>query len=179
MGLASAYGIINNHGGIITVYSEVGLGTTFKLYLPFSDQQALPKDPKMSGEIQGGSETILLIDDEEIITDVGQAMLENLGYRVIVANGGQQAVETLRNRTEQIDLVILDMIMPGIDGGKTFDRIRAIRPSLPVLLSSGYSLDGQANRIIQGGCDGFIQKPFNLYQLSVKVRQVLSSKTAT
>ncbi len=179
LGLASAYGIINNHGGIITVYSEIGLGTTFNLFLPFSDRQALPEKPKVSGAIQGGSETILLIDDEEMITDVGQAMLESLGYRVIVANDGEQAVETVRNSTGRIDLVILDMIMPGIDGGKTFDRIHAIRPSLPVLLSSGYSIDGQASSIIQRGCNGFIQKPFNLSRLSVKVRQVLSSVTTS
>jgi nitrogen-specific signal transduction histidine kinase/CheY-like chemotaxis protein len=177
LGLASAYGIVDNHGGIITVYSEIGLGTTFNIYLPFSDQQALPEATKVSEAVQRGSETVLLIDDEEMITTVGQAMLESLGYGVVIANSGEQAVETLRNRMDKIDLVILDMIMPGLDGGKTFDLIRAIQPSLPVILSSGYSLNGQANSIIQRGCNGFIQKPFNLSQLSAKVRQVLSNKT--
>lgn len=119
------------------------------------------------------SATILLVDDEEMITEVGKALLEKLGYRVVAVNGGEQAVEAVRERGREIDLVVLDMIMPGLDGGHTFDRIRAFRPDLKVLLSSGYSIDGEATEIMERGCDGFIQKPFDFVALSEKVRDIL------
>ena len=96
-----------------------------------------------------GSATILLVDDEEMIIDVGQAMLERLGYRVMVCRGGQEAVQAITNMGNEIDLVILDMIMPGMDGGTTFDRIREIRPGMPVLLSSGYAINGHAHEIMR------------------------------
>ena len=99
--------------------------------------------------------------------------LERLGYRVMVANGGKDAVETISKMGSGIDLVILDLIMPGWDGGKTFDRIRDIQPDLPVMLSSGYAINGQATEIMDRGCNGFIQKPFNLSEISQKVRKVL------
>ncbi|MBC2710157.1 MAG: response regulator, partial [Desulfosarcina sp.] len=164
LGLASAYGIIKNHAGMITVYSEVGQGTTFNIYLPVSDQDVHREDPA-ENELIKGSETILLVDDEEMIIDVTQALLERLGYQVIVANGGEKAVERISEMGNEIDLVILDLIMPGIDGGTTFDRIRKIQPKMPVLLSSGYAIDGQAHAVMRRGCNGFIQKPFNITEL--------------
>ena len=171
LGLASAYGIIKNHGGMISVYSESNRGTTFNIYLPISDktihQEITPEE-----KISRGSETILLVDDEEMIIGVGKAMLENLGYRVIVANGGEEAIEAVKNMGNEIDLVILDLIMPGIDGGKTFDRIREIHPGMLVILASGYAINGQANEIMRKGCNGFIQKPFNICELSSKVRKM-------
>lgn len=172
LGLASAYGIIKNHGGAITVYSEVGRGTTFNIYLPASDKAVLRAEPAARRLLQG-SETILLVDDEAMIIDVGQAMLQRLGYRVLVCRGGQEAVEAVTAKGEAIDLVILDLIMPGMDGGKVFERIRAIRPRIPVILSSGYAINGQATEIMRQGCNGFLQKPFNISELSQKVRQVL------
>jgi CheY-like chemotaxis protein len=99
-------------------------------------------------------------------------MLENLGYHVLVANGGEEAIETVKNMGNEIDLVILDLIMPGIDGGKTFDRIREIQPGMLVILASGYAINGQANEIMRKGCNGFIQKPFNICELSSKVRKM-------
>jgi two-component system, cell cycle sensor histidine kinase and response regulator CckA len=172
LGLASAYGIIKNHSGIISVYSEVGQGTTFNIYLPLSGEDVYRERP-MDDRLMGGAETILLIDDEKIIIDVGRTMLEKLGYRVIVANGGEQAIDIVQQMDEAISLIILDMMMPGMDGGKTFDRIREIEPTIPVLLSSGYSLNGKATGIIQRGCNGFIQKPFNLSELSQKIRRII------
>ena len=124
-------------------------------------------------KIVQGSETILLADDEKIIIDVGTAMLENLGYRVIAADSGDAAVKEIRTNAEAIDLVILDMIMPGMGGDQTFDQIREIQPALPVILSSGYSIDGQAAQIMRKGCNGFMQKPFNMPKLSQKVREIL------
>ena len=115
-----------------------------------------------------------MVDDEEMIIDVGQAMLEHLGYRVVVSRSGEEAVETVKEMGNEIDLVLLDMIMPRMDGGKTFDAIREIRPEMPVILSSGYSIDGQAKKIMDRGCNGFIQKPFGISNLSQKLREILS-----
>ena len=171
LGLASAFGIIKNHGGTITVYSELGHGASFDLYLPLSDN-APEQEPTADIRIQQGSETILLVDDEEMIRDVACEMLKNLGYQVVVAASGAEAVETITRRGDTIDLVILDMIMPDMDGGITFDRIRAIMPRIPVLLSSGYSQDNQALAIMQKGCNGFIQKPYTLSGLSQKIRRI-------
>jgi len=178
LGLASAYGIIKNHAGLITVNSEVGHGTTFSIYLPVSDREVLREDPAEGGLVRG-SETILLVDDEEMIIDVSQAMLESLGYRVIVAKGGDQAIEQISEKGSDIDLVILDLIMPGIDGGETFDRIREIQPEIPVLLSSGYAIDGKAHHVMRRGCNGFVQKPFSITELSEHVRKILDAQTCS
>lgn len=172
LGLASAYGIIRNHGGVITVYSSEGHGSSFVIYLPRCLENAVPEAPMKEAPV-GGSETILVVDDETMITDVAEAMLKKLGYRVIAVNDGEAAIETMKCRGDEIDLVLLDMIMPGIDDGKTFHRIREVQPSVPVILSSGYSINGQAARIMESGCNGFIQKPFNLSELAKRIRAVL------
>jgi CheY-like chemotaxis protein len=131
------------------------------------------RETPAEGRLIKGSETILLVDDEKMIIDVGQAMLENSGYRVLIAQSGQLAVEAVTEMGNKIDLVILDMIMPGMDGGKTFDRIREIQPEIPVMLSSGYAISGQAEEIMRRGCNGFIQKPFNIFKFSKQVRKIL------
>jgi PAS domain S-box-containing protein len=174
LGLASAYGIIKNHGGIITVYSEIGQGTTFNVYLPISDQ-AVPPKTSIKEELAKGSASLLLVDDEQLIIDVGTAILKKLGYNVMVATSGEQALDMVQRKKTDIDLVILDMIMPGMDGGKTFDRLREICPEMPVILSSGYALNGKADAIMQRGCNGFLQKPFNISELSLKVQEVLNT----
>jgi PAS domain S-box-containing protein len=171
LGLASAYGIIKNHHGIIIVESDIGHGTTFNLYLPISDQKPY-YEKAIERRLLKGNETILIVDDEEMILNVGRAMLEKLGYKSIVARGGEEAINFLKQKKDSIDLVILDLIMPGMDGGKTFDRLREIRSNIPVILSSGYAINGRATEIIRRGCNGFIQKPFNLSGLSQKIRQV-------
>ena len=172
LGLASAYGIIRNHRGIITVYSEPGHGTTFNIHLPLSDKVALREDVEQQGLFKG-SGTILLVDDEDMILEVGREMLEELGYRVISAAGGEQALAAITRMGEEIDLVILDLIMPGMSGGRVFDGIREIRPQMPVILSSGYSINGQAKNIMAKGGNGFLQKPFTLSELSQKIHAVM------
>lgn len=174
LGLASAYGIVKNHGGIIEVESEPGQGATFTIFLPFSGKDAEKMiQPKQC--IATGNETILLIDDENMVIDVGRRLLEKLGYQVLTASSGRAAVDIFEKEHARIELVILDMIMPEMGGSETFDRLRAIDAGIRVLLSSGYNIDGQATEILNRGCMGFIQKPFTLTQLSAKVREILGT----
>lgn len=175
LGMASAYGIVKNHKGIINVYSEIGHGTTFEIYLPASDKEPI-KETEPSVEVLKGKESILFVDDEDRILDAGKEMLAALGYKVMVAGSGKQAIEVFKEDHGEIDMVILDMIMPGVGGGEVYDRIKAISPNVKVLLSSGYSIEGQAEKILKRGCDGFIQKPFNIKKLSKKIREILNNK---
>jgi len=174
LGLASAYGIVKNHGGIINVYSEKGEGTTFNIYLPASEKEVI-EERKLPEELVKGEETVLLVDDEDIIIDVGSKMLERLGYKILLARNGKEAAELYWKNKEKIDLVILDMIMPGMSGGETYNHLVRINPNVKVLLSSGYSINEQATEILERGCSGFIQKPFNLETLSQKMREILDA----
>ncbi len=172
LGLASAYGIIQNHGGFINVYSEKGVGTTFNIYLPASEKEVM-EDKIVSEEVLKGTETVLLVDDEEMITEAGGELLAEMGYRVLIARSGKEAIELYKKNREEIDLVILDMIMPVTGGGETYDRLKEANPDTKVLLSSGYSINGEASEILDRGCNGFIQKPFNVKKLSQKIREIL------
>ena len=172
LGLATVYGIIKGHKGMINVYSEPGHGTTFTIYLPASEKEVV-KEKAATATIVRGTETILLVDDERMVLEVNKELLEYMGYRVQTAGNGQEAIAVYMEKRNEIDLVILDMIMPGISGGETFDRLREINPGVKILLSSGYSVTGQAQEILDRGCNGFLQKPFQLENLSLKVREVL------
>ena len=172
LGLASVYGIVKSHGGYINVYSELDRGTTFTIYLPASKKEAAADDD-MSAAITKGTGTILLIDDEQMILEVGRELLEELGYTVLPVLGGQDAIDVFKKKQDKIDLVIMDMIMPGMSGSETFGRLKEIKPDARILLSSGYSIDGQATKILRRGCDGFIQKPFNMNQLADKIHKIL------
>ncbi|MEN6472826.1 MAG: PAS domain S-box protein [Syntrophaceae bacterium] len=172
LGLASVYGIIRNHGGFILVESEEGIGTTFIIHLPASARPC-EIEPQPEPEVRMGRETILLVDDEEMILEIGSEMLRALGYKVLIASGGRTGLHIYDQHKGEIDLVILDMVMPDLGGRETFEALKRSNHSIKVVLSSGYSLDGQAKEIMQGGCKGFIQKPFNLAELSRKIRQIL------
>ncbi len=172
LGLASAYGIIKNHGGFIDVFSQKGQGTTFTIYLPATDKEVI-KETSLPEELQQGTETILLVDDEEFILDIGQRVLEKLGYKVLIAKSGKEATAFYEHNMDKIDMVILDMIMQEMGGGRTYDKLKDLNPNIKVLLSSGYSIDGEATKILERGCNGFIQKPFNMADLSKKLREIL------
>jgi two-component system, cell cycle sensor histidine kinase and response regulator CckA len=174
LGLAMVYGIVRGHGGTIAVESEPGHGTTFSISLPASEK-AIVQERAVSGKILKGTETVLLVDDEPMVLAVSSDMLESLGYRVIAAGSGQEAISVYREKKDGIDLVILDMIMTGVSGGETFDRLREIDAGIRVLLASGYSVNGQAQEILDRGCRGFLQKPFTLEALSRKIREALGA----
>jgi len=177
LGLASVYGIIKSHGGYINVHSQKDQGTTFAVYLPASAKEVQQeKAEPVIKTVAKGTGTILLIDDEEMIIKVGQELLQELGYKVIAARSGEEAIRLYLKNADKIDLVVMDMIMPGMGGGETFDNLKAINPDIKVLLSSGYSINGQASKILERGCDGFIQKPFNLNQLSEKIQRIIAKK---
>jgi two-component system cell cycle sensor histidine kinase/response regulator CckA len=176
LGLASAYGIIKSHGGIINVYSKKGNGSTFNIYLPAVETVLDGKESAIrEKEIKRGSETILLVDDEQTIVDVGKEILSKLGYKVLSAGGGQEALDVFKGNKDKIDMVILDMIMPVMSGSEVYKRIQQISPDMKVLLSSGYSIDGEATEILKRGCNGFIQKPFSIKELSIKIREILET----
>jgi len=172
LGLASTYGIIKNHEGIINVFSEKGRGARFDIYLPATEKrpaEEFPAPPKLLK----GSETVLLVDDEPAVIMIGREMMEEMGYTVIAAQSGSEALAIYKQYYRQISLVILDIIMPDMGGGDTFDCLKEINPDVNVLLASGYSLEGEAADILKRGCRGFVQKPFNLIQFSQKIREIL------
>ena len=175
LGLASVYGIIKNHGGFINVYSEKGHGTTFNIYLPASEKEVI-EEKKPAGDILRGFETVLFVDDEDMIIEVAEELFKELGYKILIARGGKEAVEVYEKNKDRIDMVILDMIMPDMSGSVTYDRMKEIDPDIKVLLASGYSINGQATEIMDRGCNGFIQKPFKIKELSQKLREILDKK---
>ncbi|MBN1277980.1 MAG: PAS domain S-box protein [Deltaproteobacteria bacterium] len=175
LGLAMVYGIIKGHQGFINVYSEPGRGTTFGIFMPASEKE-VEEEKIEAREIERGIETILIVDDEMMVLEVTRSMLESLGYRVYAFGSVQEALDLYAEKKDSIDLIVLDMIMPGISGGEAFDRFREIDPEVKVLLSSGYSVNGEARKILDRGCDGFIQKPFQLKKLAQIVRELLDKK---
>ncbi|MCD6153181.1 MAG: response regulator [Syntrophobacterales bacterium] len=174
LGLASTYGIIKGHRGYINVESGKGKGTTFKIYLPASktvvrDYETVAREEQLLAK----HETILLVDDEELIREVSREMLEAVGYNVLSAGSGKEAVNVYKKHQDTIDLVVLDLIMPEMGGGQVYDRLKEINPGVKVLLSSGYSINEEAMSIMKRGCDGFIQKPFRIINLSQKIQKIL------
>ena len=175
LGLASTYGIIKGHAGYIDVESRKGEGTTFSIYLPASEKN-VKNAVNLPNMVVKGTETVLLVDDEEVVLDVGKDLLETMGYRVLSARDGREAIEVYKKNKEKIDIVILDMVMPDLSGGKVYDELKEIDSDVKVLLSTGYSLDGHAADILRRGCNGFIQKPFSINKLSGKIREILGKE---
>ncbi|MHB9096368.1 MAG: hybrid sensor histidine kinase/response regulator [Syntrophales bacterium] len=175
LGLATVYGIVKGHGGFIQVESAPGKGTTFTFFLPASGRRRRTdrEIPAARGAV-GAKKTILVVDDEPANMEVTKEILEILNYNVQTACTGMEAVMIFQEYQEEIDLIILDMIMPGMGGGETFDRLKQIDPDVRVLLSSGYSLEGQAKDILNRGCLGFIQKPYKIEELAAKIQDILS-----
>jgi two-component system cell cycle sensor histidine kinase/response regulator CckA len=173
LGLAAAYGIIKNHSGILKVSSKKGDGTTFDIFLPVPKEEALRKNrsPRLGLRQR---ETILFVDGDYVIADVGSQMLKKLGYEVLSARCGEETIEVYRQNRDKIDLVLLDVVTPDLgDREVAYHRLKEINPTIKVLFSSGNGIDDQAAEILDDQYNGFIQKPFTLSQLSQKVREIL------
>lgn len=172
LGLSSAYGIVKNHNGFLNVQSTKGEGSIFEIYLPATDKCAVPED-QAKVKIKSGKETILFVDDEPMIVDTGKKMLERLGYDVVTASSGKTAVETYKRMAEKIDIIILDLIMPGTGGIEVYHTLTRIDPAVRILLTSGYSISPQTRKILETNGNSFLQKPFDIQELSKKLRSTL------
>ena len=172
LGLAMVYGIVVNHGGHITCYSETGVGTTFNIYFPTIEDDVVHRQIEVP-EPSGGSETILLVDDEEMIRSLGCKLLEQAGYTVIVVQNGEEALEVYGSRGQGIDLVVLDVIMPGMGGHKALEYLKRMDSEVRVVIASGYSPDGLAKKLTESGASGFVGKPYHRTNLLSTVREVL------
>jgi two-component system, cell cycle sensor histidine kinase and response regulator CckA len=174
LGMAAVLGIVRGHKGAMTIYSEKGKGSTFRLLLPAvrgaADQQV---SHPLAEQLWRGSGTVLLVDDEEIIRTLGQDMLQELGFNVLTAADGVEAIEVFSNNAEQIDCVLLDLTMPHLDGEQTFRELRRIKPEVKVVISSGYNEAEVSQKFIGKGEVGFIQKPYKLVEMSKKLQGVL------
>jgi len=174
LGLAAVMGLVRGHRGAIKVYSEPGRGSTFKLLFPAA---AAPDSAGPRAEASGkwrGTGTVLLVDDDESVRKVGRRMLEALGFSVLLADDGREAIEVFRARRSEISCVILDLTMPVMDGGEAFQELRGIDPDVVVLLSSGYNEQETMEQFEGSGPAGFIQKPYHVPLLEEKLRKVLS-----
>ena len=177
LGLATVYGIVRNHGGYINVESEVGTGTTFSVYIPAVEKPAA-RPVQAEARMTGGKETILVVDDEETIRTLVRDILEEIGYHVLGAGNGQEAIEIYQHHSSPIDLVILDMTMPGMGGRETFEKLKERDPGVRAILSTGYSQDERAREVLALGVKGFVQKPYRINELAAAVRKVLDSQTS-
>lgn len=177
LGLASVYGIVKSHGGCIICYSEVGQGTTFKIYFPAIVQPELDETKKIETKpIPRGTETVLLVDDEEAIRGFAQQALMKFGYKVMTASTGEEALELYSSKSNKIDLIVMDLGMPGMGGHKCLKEMLKLNPQQKVIIASGYSINGQVKKSLETGAKGFVGKPYRLADLLNTVRAVLDEK---
>jgi PAS domain S-box-containing protein len=172
MGLSVVYGIVKGHGGFINVYSEVGRGSTFHVYLP-AMEWAMEEREVEGLELPTGTETILVVDDEEMVRALGQAVLERCGYTVLMAENGVQALEVYQAHRGEIPLVVLDVIMPQMGGRECLRRLRELDPQVKVLISTGYTFKDLAQELVTEGALGVVEKPFRIRDFAAAVRTAL------
>ncbi|MDQ1240698.1 MAG: two-component system, cell cycle sensor histidine kinase and response regulator CckA, partial [Thermodesulfobacteriota bacterium] len=175
LGLAIVYGIVKQHGGHITCHSELGQGTIFKMYFPCAEAADREESVTEDVPVQGGSETILLVDDEEVLRDLCSAILGEFGYKVITAENGREALEIYEAHREEISLIILDLIMPEMDGTTCLKEILLRAPDARVLMASGYSNSETLKDTEALGAKGFVEKPYNTRELLQTVREILDA----
>ncbi len=167
------YGVVKSHGGHISCRSEPGRGTTFTIHFPALEKDIPAPDVPRRVRSQGGAETILLVDDEQFIREVGVEILTSFGYSVLTAENGQSAIEIYRGRGDGIDLVIMDLIMPGIGGKDCLREILAMDPQAKVLITNGFAPNEPIQETMEAGARGFIGKPYQIEQFLDSIRAVL------
>lgn len=173
LGLATVYGLVKQHEGMIHVYSEVGKGTTFKIYLPAVERAAIQVGDKIEGAVVGGGETVLVAEDEDMVLRLTVTILEGAGYRVLSCRDGEEAVQRFHDHADVIDLVVLDVVMPKLGGFSVYEQIKAIRPGVRAIFTSGYSVNAiHADFVLHEGVQ-LLQKPCGRDDLLRKVRSVL------
>ncbi len=174
LGMSIVYGIVKDHGGTIQVYSEVGHGTTVKIYFPrvIGD---LEIEEKIEAEVRGGKETILIVDDDELVLNLASSVLEDYGYKYLTATGGPEALDIFRQKYQSIDLVLLDFVMPGMSGKEVFEGMLKIDPSVAVIMSSGFSVEDE-NVFLDRGVKAFVSKPYDEERLARVIREILDER---
>jgi CheY-like chemotaxis protein len=175
LGLSTVFGIVKQSGGNIWVYSEVGRGTTFKVYLPRVDEGVAEDSTSQAQMSSGGVETILLVEDADSLRELGREILEEAGYQVVEAASGDAALEALRQHAGSIDLLVTDLVMAGMSGRDLAEQVTAMRPGTKVIYMSGYTDDALGNHGVLDSGMAFVQKPFTIDGLLRKVREVLDS----
>jgi len=178
LGLSSVYGIVSGHNGTIICQSQVDQGTCFYIYLPAFENEQPEKQQQEHVNLEQGKETILLVDDESAIQEVAARSFHRLGYTLVAANTGEEAIGTYEILGEKIDLVILDLSMPGMGGYKCLKKLQTINPEVKVLIASGYSADTTVNDCMKLGALGYIRKPYKLNQMFSYVRSILDESKA-
>jgi len=169
LGLAWVYGIVSNHGGMIAVSSQAGQGAAFRIYLPA--QKRVVEDRVYNDDELRGTQTILMVDDEDLLLTMGEMVLSSFGYRVITANNGQRALELLEENAARVDLLITDLVMPKMSGRELIEKVRYLAPHLPIICTSGYVRSKSAEENSQ---EIYLQKPFSSQDLLLKVKKVLN-----
>ena len=172
LGLASVYGTVQQHNGAIFVSSQIGAGTTFCIQLPLTNE--VVSDPLGSQEIVKGTGCILIVDDEEIMRSTAQEILANLGYEILIAENGEQALEIYEREKDKIDLILLDMIMPVMNGRDCFFELRKLDPSIKIVLTSGFTRDDDLNDMRESGLNGFIRKPYGRAVMSQVINEIMA-----
>jgi CheY-like chemotaxis protein len=179
LGLAMVYGIIKQHEGYINVYSEVGHGTTFRIYLPVTEQTVVEDLQAVQLPARGGTETILVAEDEEALQELAQDVLEGLGYTVLLARNGEEAVEIFTTERDRIDMLLLDVVMPRMGGYEAYEQIHALLPQTPVIFMTGYSAETvqsrflKQNKFVEELGAPVLQKPYNIEALARTIREGL------